>query len=127
MKRSVSSQLYATYSIVARDAATGNLGVAVQTHQMGVGRVVPWAMPGVGALATQSLVNVSFGPIGLAMLKAGVLAPRVVEALVATDETSMRRQIGVVDTEGHAAAYTGEGCIREAGHYVGNGYCVQAN
>ena len=119
--------LFSTYSIVARDPETGRLGVAVQTHQMGVGSVVPWLIPGVGAVATQSLVNVSFGPLGLAMLQAGVPAPKVVEALVASDGNAARRQLAVVDANGRAAAWTGQGCIPEAQHHIGEGYSVQAN
>lgn len=116
-----------TYSIVARDAETGQMGVAVQTHQMGVGRLVPWLLPGIGAIATQSLVNVSFGPLGLEMLKAGVTAEHVIAALVASDTNAHRRQVAVVDAQGHAAAHTGTGCIAEAAHHVGEGYSVQAN
>ncbi len=127
MNRYPNRLLVATYSIVARDTATGQLGVAVQTHQVGVGRVVPWLLPGVGAIATQSLVNISYGPIGLAMLQEGVPAERVVAALVASDPMAPRRQIGIVDAQGRAAAYTGDGCIREAHHFVGNSYAIQAN
>jgi uncharacterized Ntn-hydrolase superfamily protein len=121
------SELSNTYSIVARDAQTGDFGVAVQTHQMGVGLAVPWLEPGVGAIATQSLTNISFGPMGLAMLRHNVAAPKVVEALVASDENAHRRQLAVVDRHGKTAAWTGEGCIPEAGHKVGEGYSVQAN
>lgn len=120
-------RLYATYSIVARDPRTGQLGVAVQTHQMKVGSVVPWLQPGVGAVATQSLTNISFGPMALAMLREGVPAERVIAALVAADEEAARRQVAVVDALGRAAAWTGEGCIPEAGQHVGEGYSVQAN
>ena len=116
-----------TYSIVARDANTGQFGVAVQTHQMSVGRVVPWALSGVGAVATQSSTNVSFGPLALAMLREGVPAPRVLDALIATDPDAHRRQVAVVDAVGRAAAWTGQGCIPEAAHRVGVGYSVQAN
>lgn len=119
--------IFSTYSIVARDRETGQLGVAVQTHQMCVGAVVPWLAAGVGAVATQSLVNVKFGPVGLAMLQAGIPAPKVIDALVASDENAHVRQVAVVDTEGRASAWTGQGCIPEAGHHVGNGYSVQAN
>ena len=119
--------LFSTYSVVARDPETGDLGVAVQTHQMGVGRVVPWLLPGVGALATQSLANISFGPAGLALLREGVPAPQVVAALVASDSLAHRRQLAVVDAQGRAAAHTGAGCIAAAGHRVGEGYSVQAN
>lgn len=116
-----------TFSIVARDSETGALGVAVQTHQIGVGRLVPFLVPGVGAIATQSLVNVSFGPMGLAMLRQGVAADKVIAALVASDEGEARRQVACVDADGNAAAHTGTGCIPHAGHHVGDGYSVQAN
>ena len=121
------TELNSTYSIVARDPQTGQFGVAVQTHQMSVGNGVPWLLPGVGAVATQSLTNVSFGPTGLRMLREGVSATHVIRALVASDDGENRRQVAVVDAEGRAAAHTGKGCIAEAGHYVGEGYSVQAN
>jgi uncharacterized Ntn-hydrolase superfamily protein len=121
------TELSSTYSIVARDAETGQLGVAVQTHQMGVGRIVPWLLPGIGALATQSMANVSFGPMGLAMLQEKVPAPKVIEALVASDKEAHKRQVAVVDAERRAAAWTGDDCIPEAGHHIGDGYSVQAN
>ena len=120
-------QLFNTYSIVARDAETGQFGVAVQTHQMGVGRVVPWLLPGVGAVATQSFANASFGRLGLALLKAGYPAHRVIAALVAADEDEARRRVAVVDNQGQAAVHTGSGCIAHASHHVGQGYSVQAN
>jgi uncharacterized Ntn-hydrolase superfamily protein len=120
-------QLLSTYSIVARDPETGQFGVAVETHQMSVGTLVPWLLPGVGAVATQSLVNVSFGPMGLTMLREGLDAPHVIQALVASDEDAHRRQVAVVDHKGQAAAWTGKGCIAEAAHHVGEGYSVQAN
>lgn len=121
------TQLNSTYSIVARDPQTGQFGVAVQTHQMSVGNVVPWLLPGVGAIATQSMTNPNFGPMGLKMLRAGVEASRVIQALVASDAGESRRQVAVVDAQGRAAAHTGSGCIREAGHHIGEGYSVQAN
>lgn len=120
-------RLFSTYSIVARDPETGQLGIAVQTHQMTVGSVVPWMLPGVGAVATQSLVNISYGPMALAMLKEGVPAARVVDALIASDDRSQVRQVAVVDARGEVAAWTGEGCIPEARHHTGDGYSVQAN
>lgn len=119
--------LISTYSIVARDAETGQFGVAVQTHQIGVGRLVPWLLPGVGAVATQSLVNISFGPMALSMLREGVGAAKVIDALVAGDENASRRQVAVVDAKGQSAAWTGGGCIAEAGHVAGEGFSVQAN
>ena len=121
------SQLFSTYSIVARDPKTGQLGGAVQTHQMSVGRIVLWGLPGIGMVATQSLVNISFGPMALAMLKEKVEAPNVVKALVASDSNAKRRQIGIVDAQGNSEAFTGDGCIPEAQHFVGDGYTVQAN
>jgi uncharacterized Ntn-hydrolase superfamily protein len=120
-------ELFSTYSIVARDPETGDLGVAVETHQMSVGRLVPWLLPGVGAIATQSLVNISYGPIGLQMLREGLSASHVLRALVASDDGQHRRQVGIVDAKGLGAAHTGTGCIAEAGHHVGEGYTVQAN
>lgn len=116
-----------TYSIVARDPVTGDLGVAVQSHWFSVGSVVPWAEAGVGAVATQSLVNVSFGPRGLALLREGMNAGSVVDSLIATDEGRDVRQLAVVDAHGGVAARTGKRCIPEAGHQIGDGYSVQAN
>ena len=120
-------ELLSTYSIVARDPETGQLGVAVQTHQMCVGRVVPWLSPGVGAAATQAMANISFGPMALTMLREGLSAPRVIDALVASDPDAHRRQVAVVDGKGRVGAWTGGGCIAEAGHQIGEGYSVQAN
>lgn len=120
-------RLYSTYSIVARDPNSSELGVAVQTHQMTVGAAVPWLEAGVGALATQSLTNIKFGPMGLALLRQGTPAERVVAALVATDEDARHRQLAVVDSQGDVAVWTGEGCIAHAGHYRGDGFAVQAN
>ncbi len=121
------SREFSTYSIVARDPHTGELGVAVQTHQMCVGSVVPWLRPGLGALATQASVNIRFGPLGLALLEEGIEPERVIAALVASDAGADRRQVAVVDAQGRAAAWTGEKCIAEASHHVGEGYSVQAN
>jgi uncharacterized Ntn-hydrolase superfamily protein len=122
-----SVDLYTTYSIVARDPDSGMLGVAVQTHQMTVGDFVPWLEAGVGALATQALGNIRFGPMGLALLRQGIPAKRVVDALVVTDEGARHRQLAVVDADGGVAAWTGDGCIPHADHYIGEGYSVQAN
>lgn len=116
-----------TYSIVARDPQTGRFGVAVQSHFLGVGPVVPWLEAGVGAVATQASVNVSFGPIGLEMLRAGQTAAEVVASLTGSDERAAIRQLGVVDAEGRAAAHTGSECIPACGHHVGDGYTVQGN
>ena len=121
------AELSATYSIVARDPETLELGVAVQTHQLAVGRIVPWIAPGIGAVATQALVNVRFGPMALAMLRTGVSAEVVVRALITSDPDASRRQLAIVDAHGNAAAYTGDLCIKEAGHFVGKGYSIQSN
>lgn len=121
------SKRFSTYSIVARDPETGELGVAVQTHQMSVGAVVPWLLPGLGAIATQASCNISFGPVALALLSEDVAPDRVIAALVASDAGADRRQVAVVDAQGRAAAWTGENCIPEASHHAGEGYSVQAN
>ncbi len=116
-----------TYSIVARDPESGEMGVAVQSHWFSVGSIVPWAEAGVGAIATQSFVNVAFGPQGLAMLREGQTAPQVLEALIEADEGRDVRQVAIVDAQGRVAVHTGSRCIPEAGHYVGDGFAVQAN
>lgn len=116
-----------TYSIVARDPLTGRFGVAVQSHAYTVGPIVPWLESGVGGVATQAFVNVSFGPIALEMLRNGWSAEKVIAALVAGDESPEQRQIGVVDTAGQAAAYTGSACVKACGHVVGEGFSVQGN
>src|SRR5262245_16906906 len=119
----------ATFSIVARDSVTGSLGVAVQSHYFAVGPIVPWAEPGVGAIATQSLVEVAYGPRGLALLRQGVTAPAALDALVKSDPANGGRQVAMIDTKGRVAAYTGPRCIPDAGQIVGDGeqFSVQAN
>lgn len=117
----------ATYSIVARDPATGELGVAVQSHWFSVGSVVPWAQAGVGAVATQSFVETSYGPLGLAAMRDGAPAERALADLVQRDEGRDVRQVAFVDAAGRVAVHTGERCIPGAGHQVGKGYSVQAN
>lgn len=116
-----------TYSIVARDPASGRFGVAVASHYLGVGPTVPWLEPGVGAVATQAQVDISFGPIGLELLRNGRGADQVVAALLASDPTPQVRQLGVVDATGSAAAFTGTGTIPAAGHLVRDGFTVQGN
>ena len=116
-----------TYSIVARDPATGELGVAVQSHYFSVGSVVPWAEPGVGAVAVQSFVSVTYAPEALSLMRAGRAAPDVLTELVARDPEQDLRQAAIVDAAGNAAAHTGKRCIAAAGHHVGDGYTVQAN
>lgn len=116
-----------TYSIVARDQNTGEMGVAVQSHWFSVGNSVSWGEAGVGVIATQSLVNVSFGPRGLELLKQGFTAQEVLNKLIESDEGRDFRQLAVLDANGNVAAYTGSKCIPEAGHIVGNQFSVQAN
>jgi uncharacterized Ntn-hydrolase superfamily protein len=121
------SRPVATYSIVARDSATGELGVAVQSHWFSVGSVVPWAEAGVGAVATQSFVDPSYGPLGLALMRAGRSAPESLQALLAGDPGRDVRQVGMVDAAGKVATHTGRLDIPEAGGLAGEGYVVQAN
>lgn len=116
-----------TYSIVARDPATGELGVAVQSHWFGVGTSVPWAEAGVGAVATQSFVDPSYGKLGLDMMRAGRSAPEALKGLLAADAASNVRQVAMIDAKGRVSAHTGESCIVAAGHVVGEGFSVQAN
>ena len=116
-----------TYSIVARDPATGEMGVAVQSHWFSVGSIVTWAEAGVGAVATQSLVDPSYGPKGLELMRQGVPAPKALAQLVAADAGRNGRQVAMVDATGAVDAYTGPGAIAAAGHHVGAQYSVQAN
>jgi uncharacterized Ntn-hydrolase superfamily protein len=116
-----------TFSIVARDPATGNFGVAVQSHWFQVGPTVPWAEAGVGAVATQSFVRVDYGPLGLALMRSGKSAEEALQSLLATDAQKDVRQVAMVDRSGAVAAWTGPKCIQAAGHSTGKGYSVQAN
>lgn len=116
-----------TFSIVARDSATGDLGVAVQSKFLAVGAVVPWARAGVGAIATQAFANVAYGPDGLAALASGATASEALERLVAGDDFRAERQVGIVDAAGRAASHTGERCFRWAGGRVGDDYAAQGN
>src|SRR5262245_26272885 len=116
-----------TYSIVARDAATGDLGVAVQSKFFAVGAVVPWVRAGVGAIATQSFANVAYGPDGLALLEDGASAQETLDRLVAGDELRDQRQAGIVDAHGRGATYSGRHCFAWAGGRTGPGYAAQGN
>ena len=116
-----------TYSIVAVDSATGEIGAAVQSHWFNVGALVIWAEPGVGAVATQSFVEPSYGPRGLDRMRAGVPAPKVLAELLRADRDSQVRQVAMVDAKGRGAAHTGSRNIPAAGHRVGRRYSVQAN
>lgn len=116
-----------TYSIVARDPATGEMGAAVQSHWFSVGSLVPWAEAGVGAVATQSFVEPSYGPLGLALMRAGKSAPEALAALLSADAGREVRQVGMVDARGSVATHTGKLCIPAAGGQAGKDYVVQAN
>jgi uncharacterized Ntn-hydrolase superfamily protein len=116
-----------TYSIVARDPESGEVGVAVQSHWFSVGSVVSWARPGVGAVATQSIGEPSYGPNALDLLAAGVPPDEALDRLVAADEREQFRQVAVVDASGRVAVHTGARCIAYAGNQTGDGYSVQAN
>src|SRR5579871_4865349 len=119
--------LVATYSIVACDLDAGQWGVATQSKFLAVGSLVPWAEPGVGAIATQSYVNPRYGPDGLALLRQGLSAAETVERLTAADDGRHHRQVGVVDAEGRSATYTGPQCVDWAGGRTGPGYAAQGN
>jgi uncharacterized Ntn-hydrolase superfamily protein len=116
-----------TYSIVARDPETGEMGVAVQSHWFSVGSLVTWGEAGVGVVATQSLIDVSYGPLGLALMKAGRSAPQALAALKVADPHPEIRQVAMIDASGNVAAHTGEKCIPDAGHIAGENFSVQAN
>lgn len=116
-----------TYSIVARDTITGELGVAVQSHWFSVGSLVTWAEAGVGAVATQSFVDPAYGPLGLDLIRARKTANQALEALLASDPGRDVRQVAMIDAKGNVAAHTGSKCIQGAGHIVGGNYSVQAN
>lgn len=116
-----------TYSIIAFDAETQEIGIGVQTHQPGVGAVVPWVKWGVGAVATQAMVNLAFGPQGLALLETGLTAQATLDALLAADPDREVRQVAVMTARGEVVAHTGATTIPHAGHRLGDGYSVQAN
>jgi uncharacterized Ntn-hydrolase superfamily protein len=123
----IDSPLAHTYSIVAYDEQTGDMGVAVQSHWFSVGTSVTWGEAGVGVIATQSFVNPAFGPNGLALLKKGLAPQEVVDELIKGDEGREFRQLAVLDSKGRAASYTGKLCIQPAGNIVGENFSVQAN
>lgn len=116
-----------TYSIVARDPATGELGVAVQSHWFSVGPIVAWAEAGVGAVATQSFVDPSYGKNGLDLMRGGKSAPDTLKELLAKDEAREVRQVAMIDAQGRVDAFTGKNDIQAAGHIVGKNFSVQAN
>ena len=116
-----------TFSIVARDKKTGEMGVAVQSHWFSVGADVPWAEAGVGVVATQSFVDPSYGPKGLELMRLGKSASEALKQLIAADSGEAVRQVAMVDSKGEAAVHTGKRCVDYAGHRTGDGYSVQAN
>jgi uncharacterized Ntn-hydrolase superfamily protein len=116
-----------TYSIVALDSGTGELGVAVQSRYFAVGAAVPWASPGVGAVATQAMVRISHGPRALELLQAGFDARAALDRLIGADDGAATRQLAIVDAAGNPAVHTGVSCIREAGHVARLGVCCQGN
>jgi uncharacterized Ntn-hydrolase superfamily protein len=120
-------RIVATFSIAAHDPHNGDLGVAVASKFLAVGSVVPWAQAGAGALATQALANIGYGPRGLALLAEGRSAAAVLDALLADDPQREHRQVGLVDAHGGAAAHTGSNCMNWAGHVVGEGFTAQGN
>ena len=119
--------LVSTYSIVALDPETGEMGVAVQSHWFSVGTIVSWGEAGVGVVATQSFVNPAFGPDGLELLKSGMTASEALDLLIAEDEGRDVRQLAILDVNGNVKSYTGKNCIPGAGNIVGENYSVQAN
>ena len=121
------AELVATYSIVACDLEAGQWGVATQSRFLAVGSIVPWASPGVGAVATQALANPRYGPGGLALLAEGLSAEEVVARLTEADEGRAERQLGVVDAHGRGATYTGADCLDWAGGLAGPGFAAQGN
>ena len=116
-----------TFSIVARDSVTGELGVAVQSHWFSVGALVPWAEAGVGAVATQSFVDPAYGPLGLELMRAGKTARQALDGIIASDPSEAVRQVAMVDARGTIAAHTGKKCILAAGHIEGEQFTVEAN
>ena len=116
-----------TYSIVARDPETGEMGVAVQSHWFSVGTTVTWGEAGVGVVATQSFVNYSFGPNGLKLMSQGMSAPDVLDKMIAEDEGRDFRQLAVLDVNGNVKSYTGAKCVEAAGNIMGDNFSVQAN
>lgn len=117
----------ATFSIVGYDAESGQLGIAVQSKFFAVGAVVPWAEAGVGAIATQSWANTTYGPNGLKLLKSGLSAEQTLERLIADDPGHATRQVGIVDAKGNVANYTGDECNEWAGAVSGEHYTAQGN
>ncbi|MFX1572444.1 MAG: DUF1028 domain-containing protein [Promethearchaeota archaeon] len=126
-KFNITSRFVHTYSIVARDPITGEMGVGVQSHYFSVGSVVSWGESGLGVVATQSFVNKSFGLRGLELLKQGNTPQEAVDILLSDDDGRDVRQLAILDAKGRVATHTGSKCIKYAGHYIGDNFSVQAN
>lgn len=122
-----SDPLASTYSIVARDSITGEMGIAVQSHAFSVGSIVGWGEAGIGVVATQSFVNRAYGPDGLKLLKSGKSPLEVIKILTASDSARDIRQVAVLDMQGRTASYTGKKCIQAAGNIAEKNFSVQAN
>jgi uncharacterized Ntn-hydrolase superfamily protein len=116
-----------TYSVIARDPATGELGVAVQSHYFQVGATVPWGEPGIGAIASQSIAEPRYGTLGLELMRAGYSPEQALAAVRSADPDQDSRQVAMIDAQGRVAVHSGARCIPEAGHCVGDGFSVQAN
>ncbi len=116
-----------TFSIVARDPLTGEMGAAVESHYFSVGSLVTWGEAGVGVVATQSMVDPSYGPLGLEMMRTGRIPDQALKGLLAADDGRDLRQVAMLDCHGRVAAHTGGRCIQYAGHECGEGFSVQAN
>lgn len=127
MKMKIPRDLVATFSIVGFDPKTAELGIAVQSKFIGVGAVVPWAKAGIGAVATQSYANTSYGPVGLELMAEGKTAQEALDILVANDEGRDKRQVGIVDATGNSATYTGAECYDWAGGVTGQNFTAQGN
>jgi uncharacterized Ntn-hydrolase superfamily protein len=126
-RRSIPRDLVATFSIVGYDPDTQELGIAVQSKFLGVGAVVPWAKAGVGAVATQSYANTTFGPKGLELMASGKTAQETMDEIIQEDQGRAKRQVGMVDAQGNAATYTGEECYDWAGGVTGKHFAAQGN
>ena len=127
VRAEVALEPVATFSIVGRDPETGDLGIAVQSKFFAVGAVVPWARADVGAVATQSFANTTYGPRGLDLLAQGLSPEAAIDSLTAEDSQKASRQVGIVDASGLSASYTGPECQPWAGHVTGENFCAQGN
>jgi uncharacterized Ntn-hydrolase superfamily protein len=123
----VVKRLAATYSIVALDPRSGEMGVAVQSHYFSVGSAVPWAKSGVGVVATQSILELSYGPLGLSLMEGGLTSKQAMKALTKVDTNPDVRQVSMLSIHGDISTHTGKNCIPEAGHRIGESFSVQAN